>query len=293
MWPFNQIQRLEDAAPLDAVAAKIKPLVEMALASRRVTDILHGVWLGHPLHPVLVQVPVGAWTSAAILDSVPRARPAASLLIGAGLAGALPAVASGIADWSQQDTQQQRTGLAHAIGNVTALGLYGGSLLARSQARPGLGRALAYAGFVVAGASATVGGHLAYRQTAGPSHAVPHAEIAPAGWVDVGPLGELPDGQPTTRNIGDVQLFVLRRNGQVHVLVDRCSHASGPLHEGDLSTEGGRLCISCPWHRSTFRVEDGQVVHGPATAAQPALQVHIEDGRVRVRLPGLSMGSED
>lgn len=293
MWPFNQIERLERATPLDAVAAKVKPVVEKALASRRVTDILHGVWLGHPLHPVLVQIPVGAWTSAAILDAVPGARPAATLLIGVGIAGAVPAAASGIADWSQQDTPQQRTGLAHAMGNVTALGLYGASLVARGRARPGLGRVLAYAGFAVAGASATVGGHLAYRQAAGPSHAVPHAEIAPPGWHDIGELAALPEGQPVQRSIGEVPLFVLRRGTRVHVLVDRCSHASGPLHEGELSTQGGRECVTCPWHGSTFRVDDGQVVHGPATAAQPALQVRVADGRVSARLPGLSMGNED
>jgi uncharacterized membrane protein len=167
MWPFNQIARLEDAAPLDAVGAKIKPFVEKALANRRVTDALHGVWLGHPLHPVLVQVPVGAWTSAAILDAIPAARPAATLLIGVGMVGAVPAAAAGVADWSQQDAQQQRTGLAHAMGNVAALGLYGGALIARSRSRHGLGRALAYSAYALAGASATVGGHLAYRQAAG------------------------------------------------------------------------------------------------------------------------------
>lgn len=293
MWPFNQIERLENATALDGVAAKVKPVVEKALANRRLTDVLHGVWLGHPLHPVLVQVPVGAWTSAAILDAVPGGRPAASLLIGVGLAGAVPAAASGVTDWSQQDTQQQRTGLAHAMGNLMAIGLYGASLVARGQARHGLGRALAYAGFAVAGSAATIGGHLAYRQAAGPSHAVPHAEIAPPGWADLGPVSDLPDGQPTMRSIGEVPLFVLRRGPRVRALVDRCSHASGPLHEGDLSIENGRECITCPWHASTFRVDDGQVVHGPATAAQPALQVRIADGRVSVRLPGLSMGSED
>jgi len=293
MWPFNQIARLEDAAPLDAVGAKIKPFVEKALANRRVTDALHGVWLGHPLHPVLVQVPVGAWTSAAILDAIPAARPAATLLIGVGMVGAVPAAAAGVADWSQQDAQQQRTGLAHAMGNVAALGLYGGALIARSRSRHGLGRALAYSAYALAGASATVGGHLAYRQAAGPSHAVAHAEIAPPGWSDLGLLSELPDGQPAQRSIDEVKLFVLRRAQRVHVLIDRCSHASGPLHEGQLSTENGRECITCPWHASTFRVYDGEVVHGPATAGQPALQVRIEDGRISVRLPGLSMGNED
>lgn len=293
MWPFNQIDRLENVASLDAVAAKVKPVVEKALANRRLSDTLHGVWLGHPLHPVLVQIPVGAWTSAAVLDAVPGGDPAATLLIGVGIAGAVPAAAAGIADWSQQDTQQQRTGLVHALGNVAALGLYAASLVARRQARPGFGRALAYAGYAVAGVSATVGGHLAYRQAAGPSHAVAHAEIAPPGWADIGALDDLVEGKPTQRSIGEVPLFVVRRGARVHVLVDRCSHASGPLHEGELSIERGRECITCPWHGSVFRVDDGQVMHGPATAPQPALDVRTQDGRVSVRLPGLSMGNEE
>lgn len=290
MWPFDQIDRLENATGLDAVAARIKPVLETLLADQRVTDFLHGVWLGHPLHPVLVQVPVGAWTSAAVLDAVPGEHRAAGLLIGVGLAGAVPAVASGWTDWSQQDTQQQRTGLTHAAGNVMAISLYAGSLVARATGRRGLGRSLAYAGYAVAGAAATVGGHLAYRQAAGPSHAVPHAEVATPGWTDVGPVADLPDGSPALLRLGDAELFALRRGTDVAVMIDRCSHASGPLHEGSLSTIAGEECVTCPWHGSVFRVRDGAVVHGPATAAQPALDVRVEDGRLLVRLPGLAMG---
>lgn len=293
MWPFNQIERLERATPLDTVASKLRPLVDRVLARRRVTDALHGVWLGHPLHPVLVQVPVGTWTSAAVLDAIPRTRPAAGLLIGVGLASALPAAATGVADWARQDTQQQRTGLAHAMGNTAALALYGGSLLARRRDREQLGRVLAYAGYGVAAAAATVGGHLAYRQSAGPSHAIAHAEIAPPGWSDLGLLADLPDGRPVLRHLDRVELFVLRRGSRVHVLVDRCSHASGPLHEGELVVDRGRECISCPWHGSVFRVDDGQAVRGPATAGQPVLQVRVREGRVSVCLPGLSMGNDD
>ncbi|MBA3525095.1 MAG: Rieske (2Fe-2S) protein [Geodermatophilaceae bacterium] len=290
MWPFHLIDRLENASALDAVAARIKPVVEKATSNRTVTDALHGVWLGHPLHPVLVQVPVGAWTSAAVLDAVPAMRPAAGLLIGVGIAGAAPAIASGWTDWSQQDTQQQRTGVVHAIGNTIALTLYAGSLYARRRNRVGVGAALAYTGYAVAAASATIGGHLAYRQAAGPSHAVPHAEIAPADWTDIGALSDLPDGTPGSARLGEVDLLVVRRGQQVDVLVDRCSHASAPLHEGELVTERGRLCIACPWHGSVFDVQTGRAVHGPATAPQPALDVRVEDGRVRVRLPGLSLG---
>lgn len=293
MWPWNQIEKLETAAPLDAVGDRIKPVVERILANRRVTDVLHGVPLGHPLHPVLVQVPVGSWLSAAILDAVPGQGRAARLLIGVGLAGALPAAASGLADWSQQDTQQQRTGVAHAMGNIAAVGLYGGSLVARAAGRHGVGRALAYAGLAAAGASASVGGHLAYRQAAGPSHAVAHAEIATGGWHELGPVADLPDGTAVERRLDELSVFVLRRGNAVHAMVDRCSHASAPLHEGELSTVDGAACITCPWHGSTFRIADGHAVHGPATSPQPVLDVLIEDGRLSVRLPGLAMGSGD
>lgn len=290
MWPFNQIDRLERMTALDAVAERIKPVLERVLASRRARDVLHGVWLGHPLHPVLVQVPVGAWTSAAVLDAVRGQQRAAGLLIGVGLVGAAPAAAAGWADWSQQDTQQQRTGLAHASGNIAAIGLYAGSLVARSTGRTGLGRSLAYAGFLTASAAATVGGHLAYRQAAGPSHAVAHAEVAEAGWLDLGAVAELPDGRPALRRLGEVDVFVLRRGEDVVAMIDRCSHSSGPLHEGELSTEHGAQCVTCPWHGSVFRVDDGTVVHGPATAPQPKLDVRTDGGRLQARLPDLSMG---
>jgi len=292
MWPFNQIDRLESSTTLDGLAQRIRPVAERLLANRRVTDVLHGVWLGHPLHPVLVQVPVGTWTSAAVMDAVPGGGRAAGTLIKVGMAGAVPAIASGWADWSQQDTQQQRTGLAHAIGNTVALSLYAGSLLARRGGRHGLGRGFAYAGYAVAGTAATIGGHLAYRQAGGPSHAVAHAEVGPPGWHDLGPLADVPQGA-TGRRIGDLDLFVWRQDDVVRAMVDRCSHASGPLHEGELTSEHGSPCVTCPWHGSVFRISDGRVVHGPATASQPVLQVRVEQGNVQVKLPGLAMGNDD
>ncbi|CAN5274925.1 hypothetical protein BH20ACT5_BH20ACT5_17040 [soil metagenome] len=291
MWPFNQIERLERAEPLDRLAGVAKPVVGRFLGNRKLRDALHGVWLGHPLHPVLVQVPVGAWTSAAILDAVPGGRRPATLLIAAGVAAALPAAAAGITDWSEQDTPQQRVGVTHALGSVAALGLYAGSLVARGTGRAGLGRALAYTGYGLAAASATVGGHLSYRQAAATNHAYPAAELTPRGWQHIGTLADLPDGRPVQRRVGEVPVFVLRTGGQVSALVDRCSHASGPLHEGKLVDHEGQRCIVCPWHGSTFRVADGSVVHGPATAPAPVFTVRIVGGQVQASLPDLAMGS--
>src|SRR6185437_8098379 len=131
------ISRLEQDSRLDGavsagqrVARKIRP--------GKVRDALHGVWLGHPVHPMLVQAPVGAWLSASLLDFTGDER-AARRLTAAGLCAALPAALAGAADWSEQHEQQMRVGVIHAAGNVMALGLYAASL---AQHGPRAGRLL-------------------------------------------------------------------------------------------------------------------------------------------------------
>jgi nitrite reductase/ring-hydroxylating ferredoxin subunit len=78
---------------------------------------------------------------------------------------------------------------------------------------------------------------------------------------------------------------VLRTGEDVHVLTDRCSHLAGPLHQGRIVTDDNAdVCVICPWHGSTFRVADGSVVHGPATARQPSFESRVtEDGVLQVR----------
>jgi nitrite reductase/ring-hydroxylating ferredoxin subunit len=72
---------------------------------------------------------------------------------------------------------------------------------------------------------------------------------------------------------------VYRKDGQLSAIADHCGHAGGPLHEGEF----GDGCVTCPWHGSTFRLADGEVVHGPATMHQPAYEVRVEDGKVLLR----------
>src|ERR671926_983626 len=144
------LDRFADVPTFDKAIEPARRAVLSALRPDAVKDFLHGTWLGHPLHPVLVQVPVGAWTSAGLLDAVPPMRPAATLLIGTGVAVSVPAAMSGAADWSEQEPGVRRLGAIHAVSNVAALGLYVGSLVARARGRGGLGRALAYTGLSVA-----------------------------------------------------------------------------------------------------------------------------------------------
>jgi nitrite reductase/ring-hydroxylating ferredoxin subunit len=264
---------LERARVLDGVVGPVRRGVR-ALPLGRGRDALHGRWLGHPLHPVTVQLPIGAWMSAAVLDWCPGGGRAAATLIGVGLAAAGPAALAGAVDWAELGPEQARVGLGHAALNVLGVACYTASLAARLTGRPLRGRALALAGLTAVAAGGALGGHLAYRQAAGANHAEGIARVLPAGWHEVGPIDELPLGRPARRSVGDVSLLVVRTaEDEAYALADHCSHLAGPLSEGTVS-DG---CVRCPWHGSTFRLSDGWNVSGPATAPQPAFDTRVRD----------------
>jgi len=289
---FDRMQRqmmlrLERAKSLDGVSDRLQSWVQ-AVAPQPVTDVLHGGWLGHPLHPVLVQVPVGSWVSAAVLDLIPAAlipgkRRAATVLIALGAAGAVPAIAAGLADWSQMTKDRRRVGLVHATSGAVALVLYAGSLAARLTGRPG--RALAFAGLSAASLGAYLGGHVAYAQAGGTNQAAPDIARVPEEWTAVATLAELPQGKPSVRKIDDVPILLYRDGDRVSAMIERCSHETGPLGEGDVIGTGAQACVVCPWHGSTFRLSDGAVVHGPAANDQPLLRSRVRAGTVEVAQP--------
>jgi nitrite reductase/ring-hydroxylating ferredoxin subunit/uncharacterized membrane protein len=279
------LDKLEKATALDNVGDRLQAATQAVIRPQRLRDLLHGVWLGHSLHPVLVQAPVGAFISAAVLDLLPGRRRAATTLIAMGTATALPAAAAGLTDWASLARDQRRTGLVHAAGNTVALTLYVASLAARVRGRHGWGKALGFAGLSAAGASAYLGGHLSYKQGAGVNQAVSDLRRLPDGWQRVGPLQDLPDGRPVTRDVGDVAVLLYRHGDEVSAMLNRCSHASGPLGEGTVVGSGSDACVVCPWHGSQFRLTDGRVVHGPASSSQPLLRSRVEQGQVEVALP--------
>ena len=284
------LDRIADVSAFDKAIEPARSAVQKALEPGVVKDLLHGTWLGHPLHPVLVQVPVGSWISAGLLDAVPRLRPAATVLIGTGVAAAVPAALSGAADWSEQGTGVRRLGALHAVLNTAALGLYVGSLVARGRGRDGLGRLLSYGGLGLAGGSAAIGGHMSYAQSSGASHAATAVRALSTDWIDLGPLDDLPDGRPTMRagagSSMPVPLAVVRRGMRVDVFVAACSHLSGPLDEGVVETVRGSECLVCPWHGSAFDLDNGEPRRGPAANPQEKLEVRMEAGRVMARVPG-------
>ncbi|WP_408649202.1 Rieske 2Fe-2S domain-containing protein [Streptomyces herbicida] len=272
---------LEGQEWLDDPAARIRKAVR-ALPLGKGRDVLRGLWLGHPLHPVLVQMPIGAWSSAAFLDLFPGESRAARRLVAVGLASAGPAALAGWVDWAEQRPRQARVGLVHAAANITAVAVYAGSLLARANGRPMLGRALGFGGLSVATVGGVLGGHLAYRQAAGVNHAEAVSVLVEPGWHRIGTVDDFPVGEPVRRTVDEVPLVVVRdEDGRLNALADRCNHMDGPLHEGKV-IEG---CIECPWHGSRFRLEDGANVQGPATAPQPQFTCRgTSDGSVEVRL---------
>lgn len=162
----DEMPRLVD----EAIAAigrdrRFDPVVQFAdRAAERVGKgargaVLRGKWVGHNLHPMLTDLPIGCWTSAFLLDVAGgrRSRAAAQRLIGAGLLAVVPTAASGLVDWSDlDDTPRRRVGMAHALSNSTAAALYTLSWLSRRRGRHATGVLLG----VAAAAAATVGGHL-------------------------------------------------------------------------------------------------------------------------------------
>jgi len=279
---MGMISRLEQARGLDGLVSAGQRVARV-LPAGKVRNVLNGVWLGHPLHPVLAQAAVGAWTSASIVDLVAGDEEAARLLTAAGLAAAAPAVLAGLADWSEQHEQQLRVGVIHALANASGSGLYVASLAARSPRRS---RVLRLAGLAVVSASASLGGYISFRLAGGANHAEPVPHLVRPGWQYLMVSSGLAEGRPVRQMIGEVPVVAIRYRGAVRVLADRCSHMSGPLSGGELSADGSGACLTCPWHGSTFRVADGSVARGPATAPQPCFETREVGGAIQVCLPG-------
>jgi len=166
---------------LERTAAAVQPAVINTFeaggtAGRKVKDFLHGTWLGHPLHPSLTDVPVGAWTVAFVFDVMAEgdgrkeyAR-AAETAVAIGLAGAVGAAVTGLTDWSGTRGQARRIGLMHGLLNAGATAIYGASLWMRRRERRRAGRNLAYLGYAVSMCSAYIGGHLVFNEGVGVDH---------------------------------------------------------------------------------------------------------------------------
>jgi len=154
---------IENARPLDPAVRLAQPLVDALLADRFRADALQGKWLGHAVHPLLVMLPIGSWTSATVLDLLGGrgSRDAAQRLVATGVLAAGPAAITGWAEWGGRlDQRDKRVGVVHAASNVAALGLFAASWKARRRGQHLRGAGLGLVGHAAVGVGGFLGGHL-------------------------------------------------------------------------------------------------------------------------------------
>jgi nitrite reductase/ring-hydroxylating ferredoxin subunit/uncharacterized membrane protein len=257
-------------------------------AGVRLKDVLHGTWLGHAFHPLLVTVPIGTWTAATVMDLV-GAKRGADTAIGFGILAALPTAATGLTDWLYTEGKPRRVGLAHAAFNSAALTCYTMSWLARRSGHRGLGVLFSTVGLGLVGAGGYLGGELSYTLGQGVnrnawSPEVEQLEEPSDEFVTVMSADDLREGRPAAAEVtlSDVQvpLVLVRKGREVFALNGRCSHLGGPLTEGKLVDE---WCLECPWHASRFDIRDGSVDQGPAVYPQSRFEARVKDGTIQVR----------
>jgi nitrite reductase/ring-hydroxylating ferredoxin subunit/uncharacterized membrane protein len=280
MNPLNSlVASIERFDGLDGFAASVAALVGNAVQPRIVRNILSGTVIGHPVHPLLTDLPIGAWSMAAILDTVggKAMEPAADLLVSVGIAAAVPTAAAGLNDWSDTQGKPRRVGLVHAAANSVALGLYAASGVARSKGNRGMGTSLGLAGFGILMFGGFLGGHLSYADAVNVNKTADRD--GPSKWTPVLDDGDLPAGQHRKVDAGKVSVLLYRTGSTILAVDSVCSHMGGPLEKGDFANG----CVVCPWHGSTFRLEDGSVVRGPATRPQPAYETRVSEGRIELR----------
>jgi nitrite reductase/ring-hydroxylating ferredoxin subunit/uncharacterized membrane protein len=250
---------------------------------RQAKNFLHGKWIGHPLHVILTDIPIGAWTVAIVFDALDamgtrrQYRIAADTAVGLGLIGAVGAAATGLTDWQDIDPPARRIGLVHGLLNVASVVLFGGSFLARRKGARTKGRSLAVLGYAVSMAAAWLGGNMVFGQKIGVDHTA--SEKLPEEFTPVLPESSLEEGKPTRAERDGTPILLVRRGSQIYALAETCSHLGGPLSEGTLDGD----VIQCPWHASRFSIRDGHVIDGPAVHPQPCLEARVRKGQVEVR----------
>ena len=246
--------------------------------------LANGTWLGHPLHPVLTDIPIGAWTLAVLFDIIYLFRgthgwiSAADVTIFVGLLGALGAAITGYTDWSDTVDRERRVGVAHGLLNTVATVVYLVSLIIRvTHGSRGLAIVLALIGYGIVITAAFLGGELVFSIGTGVNH---HAwQEVPTKFTKVMLEGQLTDNMLVKAMAGDTPILLFKRGSTICAISETCSHAGGPLSEGELD---GNL-VQCPWHASRFDICTGQVKGGPATISQVRYETRIQNGQIEVR----------
>ena len=257
-------------------------------ARNTVTNALHGVWLGHPVHPPLASLTSGALGTTVALDalSLLPGQPAsevrdasrfASRALGLGILASIGSAVTGITDWQHTHEEDRRVGVVHGVVNLVATALYAQSWWDRRRGRHGRGIALTAVGYGLTVAGSYLGGALVFDSGIGIDQS--GERLRTTDWTPVLPASSL-NGKPVRVEVDGVGLVVCQTNsGEVCAFGEFCPHLAAPMADGWL--DRGRLV--CPWHGSWFSAESGEVLRGPSAAPLPCYEARLVDGMIEVR----------
>jgi nitrite reductase/ring-hydroxylating ferredoxin subunit/uncharacterized membrane protein len=238
-----------------------------------IRDLLNGRWLGHPLHSVLTDAPIGILFLVIVLDILDL-RSGADVALVVGILAMLAAALAGFADYSDTDGTARERATVHSTLMVVALLVYVASLVIRGAGGDDRTAAVwtSVVAFLILAAGAYVGGDVVYAL----GNMVSRHAFRGAGtkWIALEPAeldeaGNIPEGKPVKAKLGINSLALVRQGEAVLALHDTCAHAGGPLSGGTI--EDG--CLVCPWHFSKYRLTDGRARRGPTVYDQPAYEV--------------------
>jgi nitrite reductase/ring-hydroxylating ferredoxin subunit/uncharacterized membrane protein len=285
---LSQEPRIPVTAPFEE---KVQKAIDKALyadgraGAQKIRNFLNGTWLGEPLHVVLKDVPIGAWTVAMVFDALDLLRNrrefavAADTSIAIGLVGAAGAAATGVTDWSDVDPPARRLGMIHGLLNLGVTALFATSLILRRSKTRTERRISAAVGYALMSYAAHLGGKMVYKHRVGVDRTA--GLIFPEKFVAVLPESQLVDSKPTRAMHDSAPILLVRRGERLFAMAETCSHFSGPLSEGKLFGDS----VECPYHASRFALKDGRVLNGPAVHPQPCLEVRARNGWIEVRKP--------
>ncbi|MCA1571476.1 MAG: Rieske 2Fe-2S domain-containing protein [Chloroflexi bacterium] len=252
-------------------------------------DVLNGSWLGHSLHAVIVDVVVGGATAALLLDvlrvlfGVEGLETASTWIVGLVWLSAIGAIITGLTDFKDTGPGGSERDIAglHGVTNIAGTAIFAASFFQRLAGNHDPAFWVFLIGYLVISLGAYIGGHVVYKYGYMVDHNAFSRGKRAKEFMPVMLAAELPERVPTKVSFGSTAVMLVRRGELVHALKETCSHAGGPLSEGELTED----TISCPWHASTFRLADGSVVHGPAGSRQVSYRARINGDQVELQGP--------
>jgi len=243
-----------------------------------VRDLLVGRWLGHPLHALLTDAPIGILFMSLVFD-VASMHEAAIWALVLGVLAMVAAAGAGLADYADTDGKARERATLHSTLMAVALVVYLISAWLRVASGPASAAAiiLSFIGFGTVAIGAYVGGDIVYVL----GNMVSRHAFRGAGtkWIALEPAelddqGAIPAGRPIRAKLGINQLVLVREGDRILALHDVCAHAGGYLSDGTVR-DGA---VACPIHASRFRLADGAVLSGPSVYDQPAYEVRAREG---------------